>query len=196
MPREGLEHNSEIFKNMFTMPDTTNEGGSDDNPIHLPFTKKQAFNDLLVLLYPRLESLKNGQHESSTSQSGVMSPNSICHWFLPRVVDVFELVMRWDFEKIKDDFIRFLKPPELWDDVVEQIVFAHRHGIECWYLGAYKKLANRKKPLTSNERKRLGPDFSSKMQQVRKRRIRREARSMRPPSSGPTINDLRKTFKL
>lgn len=177
---------------MFTTPDTIGKGESDDNPIHLPFTKKQAFSDLLVLLYPGLESLKNGAHESSTPQeSGVMPPNSICRWSLPRAVDVFELVLRWDFEKIKDDFIRFLKPPELWDDVVEQIIFAHRHGIESWYLGAYEKLANRKVSLTSNERKRLGPAFSSKMQQIRRRR-KTHRRRMRQI----TTNDLKKTFKL
>lgn len=59
VPRHGFEEHSEVFRNMFSMPngrgleeDSEQEGGSDENAIRIDGVDKQAFKDLLTLLYP------------------------------------------------------------------------------------------------------------------------------------------------
>lgn len=59
VPRHGLEEQSEVFRDMFSMPtgheleeESEQEGGSDENPIRIYGVDKQSFKDLLTVLYP------------------------------------------------------------------------------------------------------------------------------------------------
>lgn len=55
VPRHRFEKHSEVFRNMFSMSPGRNsarEGGSDENPIHIPGVDKQSFKYFLEILYP------------------------------------------------------------------------------------------------------------------------------------------------
>lgn len=214
---------------MFLVPAATNEGGSDEDPIHLPGIQKQTFHDLLVLLYPRRSSLVLSdyrtnrvvspaapaygssaravnaayQYQVEIGQTGMVLRTQICDWSFQRLIAVFELVIMWNFETLKFELIRLLAPVDLWDDVVDQIVFAHKHEIKSWYPAAYEKLANRGHAITVDEGGRLGYAFSLKMEQVREKRIMRESNNTRNNSFGSfgnrigdTMADLKMTFGI
>lgn len=56
IPRNGFEQESEVFRDMFSLPsgeDESLEGASDGNPIILEDVQAAAFRLLLQMMYPR-----------------------------------------------------------------------------------------------------------------------------------------------
>jgi hypothetical protein len=54
VPRHGFTQNSDVFEDMFTLPQSSDgaEGQSDSNPIVLPSCTQSEFESLLEVLYP------------------------------------------------------------------------------------------------------------------------------------------------
>ena len=83
----------------------------------------------------------------------------------------------WDFGKIKSMLIEKLESKS-WDDIVAQILVAHKYSITSWYPPTYKRLARRKSPLSIEEAEKLGWVFAVKISAARERALSRKAHSL------------------
>ncbi|KAI5117708.1 hypothetical protein M0805_003197 [Coniferiporia weirii] len=98
VPPNAFQEQSQIFRDMFSIPTDGKEGNSDDNPIYLAAVETDAFHDFLELLYPqpRREGLDNLAQEAWSSSRWikildlarfykieVARKHDIKHWYVP-----------------------------------------------------------------------------------------------------------------
>ncbi|TDL14613.1 hypothetical protein BD410DRAFT_733814 [Rickenella mellea] len=147
LPRHYFEQ-SEAFQGMFSMPPSDRrEGTSDDNPIVLDGTKLEDFEAFVKALVPMVEG-------------GEKDVLSLQEWLA-----VLELAYKWDFENTRRIAIEAIAKFQM--NEVDEINLTQKYGIVEWALSAYQKLMVRERPLSANEMKLLGFEFSSKMAEAR-----------------------------
>ncbi|KAI5117709.1 hypothetical protein M0805_003198 [Coniferiporia weirii] len=165
VPPSAFVEQSQVFRDMFSIPTNGEEGNSAKNPIYLAGVKLNVFRDLLELLYPR-------SRRKDTIEWVQELP-----WSADRRIKVLELAGMWDFKPVQDLAISELERCAI--DVVHKIEIAHKHDIKHWYVPTYTDLAKREKPLETAEVIRLGCDFMAKIAQVRERRATRSTKNLR-----------------
>ncbi|KAL5494657.1 hypothetical protein ACEPAI_118 [Sanghuangporus weigelae] len=157
VPKDPFENQSEHFRKLFANVPTrygTNPARDIDEPIFLPGVEKDAFRDLLRLLYPA---------PMTSSFTGPI--------FLTREqwIKVLDLAQTWGFAGIRTLAIQKLESADFGE--IEKLELALKYQIKQWYAGAYLALAKRSEPLSIDEGRRLGLELSLKMAGVRERRL-------------------------
>jgi hypothetical protein len=71
----------------------------------------------------------------------------------------------WDFEDARKTAIEFLTTTEI--DPINRIQLTHMYDVPQWYWPAICALCNRPKRLDDFDVKRLGPDFSLRIAELR-----------------------------
>lgn len=110
VPRHGFIWNSDVFKNMFELPqygDHT-EGQFDDNPIALPSCTKSEFESLLEVLYPSPYVEQQSIFLNSTDMWTSRGSNLYHRQFLPTSVlskyewgSVLKLSTLWEMQQVR-----------------------------------------------------------------------------------------------
>ncbi|CCL98133.1 uncharacterized protein FIBRA_00127 [Fibroporia radiculosa] len=121
---------------MFSLPpiDGTEEGCTDENPIHLSGVTSQDFERLLSLFYP--QNVIDGDL------------STVDEW-----TSVLALATRWDFAGHRDLAIARLAQLA---SPVDRILLARKYVVEAWLGPAYLALCKRDEALTMEEGERLG----------------------------------------
>ncbi|KAL5519553.1 hypothetical protein ACEPAH_1236 [Sanghuangporus vaninii] len=157
VPKDPFENQSEHFRRLFANVPTstaTKPARDIDEPIFLPGVEKDAFRDLLRLLYP------------APMTSSFTGPISLtCEQW----IKVLDLAQTWGFSGIRALAIQKLESADFGE--VEKLELALKYQIEQWYAGAYLALAKRPESLSIDEGRRLGLELSLKMAGVRERRL-------------------------
>ncbi|OCB87074.1 hypothetical protein A7U60_g5809 [Sanghuangporus baumii] len=157
VPKDPFENQSEHFRRLFANVPTSTEtkpARDIDEPIFLPGVERDAFRDLLRLLYPA---------PMTSSFAGPI--------FLSREqwIKVLDLAQTWGFAGIRALAIQKLESADFGE--IEKLELALKYQIKQWYAGAYLALAKRPESLSIDEGRRLGLELSLKMAGVRERRL-------------------------
>ncbi|KAL5533633.1 hypothetical protein ACEPAG_93 [Sanghuangporus baumii] len=157
VPKDPFENQSEHFRKLFANVSTrtgTEMARDIDEPIFLPGVEKDAFRDLLRLLYPP---------PTTSSFTGPI--------FLYREqwIKVLDLAQTWGFAGIRALAIQKLESADFGE--IEKLELALKYQIRQWFSAAYLALAKRPEPLSIDEGRRLGLELSLKMAGVRERRL-------------------------
>lgn len=154
VPRQTLEAQSLVFRNMFSMPpppDVEVEGSSDERPIVLPEpVKARDFKRLLKVLLP----------------TGFFGPR------LPKGdydawISVLKLSRMWEMEDLHSLALRNLKYPTGWKSAVEKLALALEHEITDWIVPGVNELARRQEPISVEDTQILGLETALKVAAVR-----------------------------
>ncbi|KAI6103730.1 hypothetical protein EDD16DRAFT_1493486 [Pisolithus croceorrhizus] len=153
VPREPFEKESEVFCDMFSLPQGSSvvvEGTGDENPIRIDRTSKDDFEQLLKALL----------HRKFGSQPDL--PHGTEQW-----TSVLKLSTAWNFERLRQAAIDALTESGI--GAVDRVVLSQRYYIKNWLLPALNELARRPEPITLEEAKRMGIDIALKLASVRER---------------------------
>ncbi|KAI6017446.1 hypothetical protein EDC04DRAFT_2608067 [Pisolithus marmoratus] len=153
VPREPFQQESEVFCDMFSLPQGDNtvvEGLSDEHPIRIDGTRKDDFEQLLKALL----------HRKYGSQPNM--PHGIEQW-----TSVLKLSTRWSFEKLRQASIDGLMESGI--GAIDRVVLSQQYHVTNWLLPALNELARRPEPITLEEAKRMGIDIALKLASVRER---------------------------
>ncbi|KAI6137473.1 hypothetical protein EDD17DRAFT_1782951 [Pisolithus thermaeus] len=153
VPREPFEKESEVFCDMFSLPQGSSvvvEGTSDENPIRIDRTSKDDFEQLLKALL----------HRKYGSQPNL--PHGIEQW-----TSVLKLSTAWNFERLRQAAIDALTESGI--GAVDRVVLSQRYYIKNWLLPALNELARRPEPIILEEAQRMGIDIALKLASVRER---------------------------
>ncbi|KLO09621.1 hypothetical protein SCHPADRAFT_943486 [Schizopora paradoxa] len=134
VPVEAFEDRSEIFRDMFALPNDSEEGRSDDMPIVLEGIEVDDFKALLRFLYP-----KERASAVRLSQKEWMGIHTLAHM--------------WGFEEARKASKAFLIDME---DSIAKIEIASRYDYDDWLRKAYEELSKRPDPLSIEEVHRIG----------------------------------------
>ncbi|KAI6137464.1 hypothetical protein EDD17DRAFT_1501728, partial [Pisolithus thermaeus] len=152
VPREPFEKESEVFCDMFSLPQGSSvvvEGTGDENPIRIDRTSKDDFEQLLKALL----------HRKYGSQPNL--PHGIEQW-----TSVLKLSTAWNFERLRQAAIDALTESGI--GAVDRVL-SQRYYIKNWLLPALNELARRPEPITLEEAQRMGIDIALKLASVRER---------------------------
>ncbi|KAI6040611.1 hypothetical protein EDC04DRAFT_2566843 [Pisolithus marmoratus] len=154
IPREPLEAESTVFRNMFLLPQCdseTVEGLSDMYPVALPQgVSKKEFESLLRALMYR----QHGKNKGPCLDQD--------QW-----ISVLKLSTMWKFDELRKVAIQRLDQPFQPLNPVEKFVLASKYGIKQWILPALLVLAQRSEPISVEEGHRIGFDNALKLAAVR-----------------------------
>ncbi|KAI6107042.1 hypothetical protein EV401DRAFT_469878 [Pisolithus croceorrhizus] len=153
VPREPFERESEVFCDMFSLPQGDSvavEGTNDENPIRIDGTSKNDFEQLMkALLYRKYGSQPN-------------LPHGIEQW-----TSVLKLSTAWNFERLRQAAIDALMESRI--GAVDRVVLSQRYYVKNWLLPALNELAKRAEPITLEEGRRMGIVIALKLASVRER---------------------------
>ncbi|KAI6095252.1 hypothetical protein EV401DRAFT_2062470 [Pisolithus croceorrhizus] len=161
VPREPFEKESEVFCDMFSLPQGSSvvvEGTGDENPIRIDRTSKDDFEQLLKALLHRL-----AVNCSRRSIEAPNLPHGIEQW-----TSVLKLSTAWNFERLRQAAIDALTESGI--GAVDRVVLSQRYYIKNWLLPALNELARRPEPIILEEAQRMGIDIALKLASVRERR--------------------------
>ena len=173
VPREPLEAESTVFRDIFLLPqagDVPVEGQNDENPVVLEGIENDDFAQLLKVVLYRLVF--------------ILSVHPLCKglttkWFrkygtnqdLPTNNDqwmaVLKLATLWEFDEIRGVAIETLALSDL--NAVDKVVAAMEYGIEEWLLPAYLSLVQRPEPISPHEGHRMGLETALKLASEREK---------------------------
>jgi len=149
VPRCYFEQESEVFRDMFTLPvsvKTVADGSSDSNPLRLEGIDKNDFKQLLRVIYP-----SHFQREENLSSAEWSS--------------ILKLSTMWAFDKIRK--IAIEKMSTLSMDPIDKYVLAKKYAVTEWLVPTLNELAQRQKPIGKEDVERLGLDCALKVAEVR-----------------------------
>lgn len=154
VPRQTLEAQSPVFKDMFLFPpppDEEVEGSSDERPIALPEdVEVEDFRRLLKVLLP-------------TSFYGPRLPkNDHNGW-----ISVLKLSRMWQMEELHCLALKNLKYPAGWKSATEKLALALKHEINAWLVPGINELARRPEPISVEDTQVLGLETALKVAAVR-----------------------------
>ncbi|KAI9568841.1 hypothetical protein HD554DRAFT_679149 [Boletus coccyginus] len=152
VPRQPLESQSKIFRDMFSLPvaeDT--EGSSDINPIRLDRIQKKAFKRFLEVL------LMGPAYEATTKPCPLFEM-----WF-----PVLKLARMWECDRIHKYAIEKMPYNEIPKSPTEKVALAVQHNIQPWLLPGLNELAKRKEPLEMQDLEILGAEVTLKVAAIR-----------------------------
>ncbi|KAI6094116.1 hypothetical protein EV401DRAFT_2084707 [Pisolithus croceorrhizus] len=173
VPREPFEKESEVFCDMFSLPQGSSvvvEGTSDENPIRIDRTSKDDFEQLLKALLHRLAvncSRRSIEAVGHTVFPGSMVHSRICRMASSSGQSVLKLSTAWNFERLRQAAINALTESGI--STVDRVVLSQRYYIKNWLLPALNELARRPEPITLEEAQRMGIDIALKLASVRER---------------------------
>ncbi|KAI5988161.1 hypothetical protein EDD15DRAFT_2289964 [Pisolithus albus] len=155
VPREALESQSPVFKDMFSLPPPPNvevDGSSDEHPIVLPEPVTAVdFKWLLkVLLLPTSfvgPRLPKGGHDA---------------W-----ISVLKLSLMWEMEGLRTLALRHLRYPTGWKSAAEKLALALKYEIRDWIVPGVNELARRPEPMGVEDVQILGLETTLKVAAVR-----------------------------
>ncbi|KIO11434.1 hypothetical protein M404DRAFT_995094 [Pisolithus tinctorius Marx 270] len=153
VPREPLEAESTVFRDMFLLPQgdsETVEGQSDTCPVILQGVSKKEFESLL-------RALLNRQHGKQKGSS-----LGKIQW-----ISVLKLSTMWEFNELRDTAIQRLDSPSQPLDPVNKLVLASKYEIKKWQLPALVELADRPSPISVEEGRLIGFENALKLAAVR-----------------------------
>ena len=178
VPKDAFESQSEQFRKLFANVPGGLDGNIDE-PIFLDGVEKDAFRNLLRLMYPPyVVCIRTTQ------------PRVILHLHSPTVspfagailfnreqwIKLLDLAQTWGFAGFRDLAIKQLELAKF--EEVEKLEFALKYHIKQWYADAYFALAKRPEPLSVEEGQRLGLELSLKITRIRERRMTRAMEKM------------------
>ncbi|EIN06768.1 hypothetical protein PUNSTDRAFT_46162 [Punctularia strigosozonata HHB-11173 SS5] len=149
VPRQTLERNSIVFRDMFENPvpeGTDAEGVGDDNPIRLEGIELNDFEQLLDVLF-----------QSLPGQDPVLSCGQ---W-----VSVLKLSTMWQFDHIRSLAIRTLSVIPM--EAVSKVVLAKTYNVEEWIVPSLNEIARRSEPIGVEDAAQLGLEWALKLAEVR-----------------------------
>ncbi|KAL4068133.1 hypothetical protein J3A83DRAFT_4413724 [Scleroderma citrinum] len=153
IPREPLEAESIVFRDMFLLPQgdkVTAEGCSDANPVLLNGIKKKDFEPLLKALLCR----KYGEYRGE--------PLGNEQW-----ISVLKLSTMWEFDGLRRSAINNLASKSM--NPVDKFSLAILYDVTEWIMPALLKLAQRPEPISFEEGRRLGFETALKLASVREK---------------------------
>ncbi|KAI6040619.1 hypothetical protein EDC04DRAFT_2566837, partial [Pisolithus marmoratus] len=152
IPREPLEAESIVFRDMFRLPQgdpETVEGLSDTRPVILQGVSKKEFETLMCRLVcaPSLQPGSNLDHDQ---------------W-----ISVLKLSTMWEFDELRNAAIQYLDPSSQRLHPVDKFVLALQYDIKKWLLPTLLELAARAEPINTEEGHRIGLEKVVKLAAVR-----------------------------
>ncbi|KAI6043402.1 hypothetical protein EDC04DRAFT_2562969, partial [Pisolithus marmoratus] len=161
IPREPLETESTVFKDMFLLPQgdsETVEGQSDTSPVILQGISKNEFESLLrALMYRSVSKKSSGLDQAQ--------------W-----ISVLKLSTMWEFDELRNVAIQHLDQPSPSFNAadtpppfnpVDKFALASKYDIKEWFLPALLALARRSKPISVEEGRLIGFENALKVAAVR-----------------------------
>jgi len=178
VPRELHELYSDVFKDMFSLPQSDNDlpdGERDNKPLVLEGIRKDDFRAFLTVL--------SSLHYTSMAKDGgedtVMLYVIIARIPLYKVlqrqdrVAVLHLAHMWGFENVRQTAIYVLeRDAEVIRNPLERLRLAHKFHIDDWVPQAYRELIIRLQSLSAEEVPWLSPDFVQNMAKAREERTK------------------------
>lgn len=153
VPREPLEAESTVFRDMFLLPQgdsETVEGQSDTSPVILHGVSKKEFESLLRALLNRQHGKQKGSRLGKTQ------------W-----ISVLKLSTMWEFNELRDAAIQHLDSPSQPLDPVNKLVLASKYQIKKWQLPALLEFAKRSELISVEEGRLIGFENALKLAAVR-----------------------------
>ena len=153
VPRHELERNSPVFRDMFSLPTSTQakEGKSDETPIVLERVGKDEFRQLLRVMLCREDI---GGPEDTL-------PTTFKEW-----TSAIKLAHRWEMDKVYRLAIKHAS--NLKDiDPVEKAAVAFTYDIPDWIESTVNDIARRDEPVSRRDVDILGLDIALKIAEVR-----------------------------
>ncbi|KAH9915886.1 uncharacterized protein B0H18DRAFT_885407 [Fomitopsis serialis] len=144
-----LKRGSPVFSDMFSLD--SDEGRSDDTPIHLQGTAAVDFERFLSCLYPKK------MWEVDDMPFGAWA-------------SVLSFAMKWQFDVIRDLAVTHLK--DIRTDaptLAGQIALASKHQLDGWCWEACLKICERGSPLTEEEGAQLGLTKTVRISAIRQK---------------------------
>ncbi|KAL4068137.1 hypothetical protein J3A83DRAFT_3816543 [Scleroderma citrinum] len=157
IPREPLEAESIVFRDMFLLPQgdkDTVEGLSDENPVVLPGVSQDEFEQLLTVLLSR-------KHVSGRCSESDLD--------LDQWVSVLKLSTMWEFHAPRIAAIIHIDSLDNMIDPIDKVVLAMQYDIKEWLLPALLKLAQRAESINIEEGRRMGFETALKLASVREK---------------------------
>lgn len=155
VPRDTLESQSDIFRDLFLLPVQADkaEGYSDSNPIVLEGILKDEFQSLMKVLYPmpftRLPPAPDGL------------PATLEEW-----TGILKLSKMWSFTRVQEFAIQQMEPM-LATKPLDKVALAQDYGVTEWLVPALLQLARREEPIGLEDVRKLGLDTALKLADVR-----------------------------
>ncbi|KAL4064261.1 hypothetical protein V8B97DRAFT_2026047 [Scleroderma yunnanense] len=149
VPRSTLESQSNIFRDMFSLPTPKGdllEGSTNEKPIYLANVKAEEFRLLLSVLL--------------TSSFGPQQnlPSSPDEW-LP----VIKLARMWEFNDVHTNSVKMVPYHSVEKSAVEKVSLAFQYGIQEWLVPGLDELAKRPEPIGIKDIEYLGLDVALKV---------------------------------
>ncbi|KAF5336222.1 hypothetical protein D9758_014346 [Tetrapyrgos nigripes] len=150
VPRYHFENSSEVFHDMFLLPQGDSpEGSSDDHPIKLEGVLAYDFEQLLGTLYP-----------------GVAPSAETIDW-----KSVLKLATLWRFLNIRKLAIQHLASKSNFDKMSahEKLSLGQKYHVVEWVRRGYIQFITRKKPLTVEEGENIGLSAAIRLFRLREK---------------------------
>ncbi|KAI6146765.1 hypothetical protein BKA82DRAFT_145948 [Pisolithus tinctorius] len=155
IPREPLEAESTVFRDMFLLPQgesETVEGQSDTCPVILQGISKKEFESLLRALMYKKHGTNRGLDLDCDQ------------W-----ISVLKLSTMWEFVGLRNAVIQHLDIPSELVDPIDKVVLALQYNIREWLLPAFLALAQRPALISIEEGRRIGFENALKLASVREK---------------------------
>ncbi|KAI6015577.1 hypothetical protein EDC04DRAFT_643623 [Pisolithus marmoratus] len=182
LPRQSLEAQSPVFKDMFAFPPPPGvdiEGSSDEHPIVLPdVVTVEDFKRLIKVLLP-------------TSYYGTRLPKGDHDGW----ISVLKLSRMWQMEELHRAALNHLKYSAVRKGAVEKLALALELEIEHWIMPGVNELARRSQPISIEDAQILGLETALKVAAVRESLISESLR-LRAGSKDAFTPFITKIFNL
>ncbi|KAF5336233.1 hypothetical protein D9758_014366 [Tetrapyrgos nigripes] len=173
VPRYHFEKNSEVFGDMFSLPQGEPiEGNDEQHPIKLEGVEAHDFEHLLRALYPR-------------NPPSLYSSKSEPDWR-----SVLKLSTLWRFLEFRQQAIDklYLQLPE---EAHEKITLGHQYHVCGWIKHGYIQLVERPQVLSMEEVEKLGYPTAVHIFRLREHFTRKKYRSQSSTTVRPTLQRTR-----
>ncbi|KAN0081368.1 hypothetical protein V8E55_008992 [Tylopilus felleus] len=151
VPRQSLESQSRVFRDMFTLPANRDaKGANDNNPIRLDGVTKEEFKRFL-------EVLLLGAYEETTPEDSIFQ-----RWF-----PILKLAKMWGCDAMHKHAIKKMPYNQIDKTLIEKVKLAVQYDMPHWVLSGVNELAQRKEPLGMDDFACLGPELTLKVAAVR-----------------------------
>ena len=171
VPREPLEAESTVFRDMFLLPQGDKakvEGLSDANPVVLGGVKKKDFEQLLKALMCRSAIIFSSMRiftDHGRRKYGKNVNRPILEqgqW-----ISVLKLSTMWEFSGLRKSAIKNLDRGSNLLDPIDKLLLAQRYNVKEWIMPALLKLAQRPEPISIKEGHRLGLETALNIAAIR-----------------------------
>ncbi|KAN0081373.1 hypothetical protein V8E55_008997 [Tylopilus felleus] len=158
VPRQSLQSQSRVFRDMFSLPVSgVAEGSSDDNPIRLEGVSEEEFRRFLDVSLSTTASSACEETTVTTQQGSVFEM-----WF-----PVLKVAHMWQCDAIHKLAIKNMPYNQIDKTLGEKLKLAIQYDMPPWILSGVNVLAQRKEPLGMDDFACFGPELTLKVAAVR-----------------------------